>query len=211
MKIPLRIEGLGAAGGTQTIEVSSSQQNIKAKDGKVIEMQKTADHKSETKEMTIPIQIQGRPAIQQAAKTPKVRMLPFEFPSLPSIQMPSMEMPAFNMPMKSASEMMAEMQAQMQAQMSHMQQATMQQMQQMQFSTASSSQQQQVQRQHATATMQSQQQQTVQSVEEVENQDFFVPLRHINRVKKNALSEATAMAMSRSTALNSQSLSRLNM
>jgi hypothetical protein len=86
MKIPLKIEGIGAAGGSQTIEVSTAQQNIKARDGKVIEMQKTADHKCETKEMTIPIQIEGRPALQQAAKTPKVRMLPFEFPSLPSIR-----------------------------------------------------------------------------------------------------------------------------
>ena len=46
MKIPLRIEGLGAAGGTQTIEVSSSQQNIKAKDGKVIEVGNKGDDHS---------------------------------------------------------------------------------------------------------------------------------------------------------------------
>merc|ERR1719336_3595607 len=38
--------------------------------------------------------------------------------------------------------------------------------------------------------------QTVE-VSELDDQDFFVPLRHIEKVQKNALSEATAMAKMR--------------
>merc|ERR1712013_300783 len=135
MKIPMTVLG-GAAGGTQTTEVSTSQQNIKAKDGKILEMQKSANQKSETKEMVIPIQIQGRPAIEQKPKTPRPRMLPFEFPGMPSLGMdctvgtglgmPNMGMPAFNMPMPSATDMMAEMQAQVEQQMAQMQMGSMQ-------------------------------------------------------------------------------------
>merc|ERR1719234_2246214 len=42
-----------------------------------------------------------------------------------------------------------------------------------------------------------QQQPAKQSAEDVQDQDIFVPLRHINKVQKNALSEATAMAKMR--------------
>merc|ERR1719278_1437388 len=42
-----------------------------------------------------------------------------------------------------------------------------------------------------------QQQPAGQSAEEVQDQDIFVPLRHINKVQKNALSGATAMAKMR--------------
>jgi hypothetical protein len=192
--------------------MASSQQNIKAKDGKIIEMQKTSDKKTETKEMVIPIQIQGRPAIEQKVKTPRPRMLPFEFPSLPSLSMPSLDMPSmgmmdmgmqnFNMPMQSASDMMAQMQAQMQQQMASMQHATMQQMQ-MQMQSAGTMHQQQMEKQqamssvHQQSSIQQTQQQTMESAQEMMHQDFFVPLKQINKVNKNALSEATAMAKMR--------------
>merc|ERR1740128_533150 len=80
------LEG-GVAGGTQTTEISSQQQNLKAKDGKILEMQKSADQRKESKEIVIPIQIQGQSSIQQKPRTPKPRMLPFEFPSMPSFGM----------------------------------------------------------------------------------------------------------------------------
>merc|ERR1719477_359574 len=196
----------GAAGGTQTTEVSTSQQNIKAKDGKILEMQKTANQKSETKEMVIPIQIQGRPAIEQKPKTPRPRMLPFEFPSMPSLGMDctigtGMGMPAFNMPMPSATDMMAEMQAQVEQQMAQMQMGSMQ--SSMQMGSTTGMQMQQSQNTMATQSVQAQQsqmqaqQQAVESAGDAEDQDFFVPLKHIARVKKNALSEATAMAKMR--------------
>ncbi len=197
--IPMMIQG--AAGGTQTVEMASSQQNIKAKDGKIIEMQKTSDKKTETKEMVIPIQIQGRPAIEQKVKTPRPRMLPFEFPSLPSLSMPSLDMPSmgmmdmgmqnFNMPMQSASDMMAQMQAQMQQQMASMQHATMQQMQ-MQMQSAGTMHQQKMEKQqamssvHQQSSIQQTQQQTMESAQEMMHQDFFVPLKQINKVNKNA-------------------------
>ena len=118
----------GGAGGTQTTEMSTSHQDIKAKDGKILEMQKGGCQKSETKEIVIPIQIQGRPAVEQKPKTPKPRMLPFDFPSLPSASMdctiPSIGIPrgtpAFQMPMLSATDMMAEMQAQVEQQMNEL-------------------------------------------------------------------------------------------
>merc|ERR1711892_994043 len=101
MKIPMMVMG-GAAGGTQTTEISTSQQNLMAKDGKILEMEKSASQKTETKEMVIPIQIQGRPAIEQKPKTPRTRMLPFEFPSMPSLgmdcSMPSIGMSSTGMP-----------------------------------------------------------------------------------------------------------------
>merc|ERR1711892_1478922 len=211
MKIPMKVMG-GAAGGTQTTEISTSQQNLKAKDGKILEMEKSASQKTETKEMVIPIQIQGRPAIEQKPKTPRTRMLPFEFPSMPSlgmdcsmpsIGMPSMGMPAFNMAMPSATDMMADMQAQVEQQMAQMQMGSMQSMGQMQMGSVSGMQMQQTQAAKATQSVQAQQsllqaqQQAVESAGDVEDQDFFVPLKHIAKVKKNALSEATAMAKMR--------------
>merc|ERR1711892_671055 len=209
MKIPMMVMG-GAAEGTQTTEISTSQQNLKAKDGKILEMEKSAKQKTETKEMVIPIQIQGRSAIEQKPKTPRTRMLPFEFPSMPSLGMdctisgggmPSMGMPAFNMAMPSATDMMAEMQAQVEQQMAQMQMGSMQSMGQMQ--AVGGMQMQQTQSAKATQSVQAQQshmqaqQRAVESAGDVEDQDFFVPLKHIAKVKKNALSEATAMAKMR--------------
>merc|ERR1711892_377110 len=218
MKIPMMVTG-GAAVGKQTTEMSSSQQNMKAKDGKILEMQKTANQTSETKEMVIPIQIQGRSAIEQKPKTPRTRMLPFEFPSMPSLGMdctvsgagmPSMGMPAFNMSMPSATDMMAEMQAQVEQQMAQMQMGSMQSMGQMQMGAVGGMQMQQTQSAKATQSVQAQQSQmqsqqsqmqsqhqAVESAGDAEDQDFFVPLKHIAKVKKNALSEATAMAKMR--------------
>merc|ERR1711892_359063 len=211
MKIPMMVMG-GAAGGKQTTEMSSSQQNLKAKDGKILEMEKKANQRSETKEMVIPIQIQGRSAIEQKPKTPRTRMLPFEFPSMPSLGMdctisgggmPSIGMPAFNMAMPSATDMMAEMQAQVEQQMAQMQMGSMQSMGKMQMGAVGGMQMQQTQSAKATQSVQAQQshmqaqQQAVESAGDVEDQDFFVPLKHIAKVKKNALSEATAMAKMR--------------
>jgi len=214
MKIPMVVMG-GAAGGSQTTEVSSAEQNIKAKDGKIIEMQKNASQKSETKEMVIPIQIQGRTAIEQKPRTPKPRLLPFEFPTMPSLGMDctiaNTSMPAFNMSMPSASDMMAEMQAQVEQQMAQMQMGTRQSIGQMQIGALQGMDQKQSgsvemqasQSTQATQNIQAQhaftqsQQQAVESAGDVEDQDFFVPLKHIAKVKKNALSEATAMAKMR--------------
>merc|ERR1719348_1451325 len=44
---------------------------------------------------------------------------------------------------------------------------------------------------------QAKKQAVVESAGDADDQDFFVPLRHVNKVKKNALSEATAMAKMR--------------
>merc|ERR1719481_1841487 len=44
------------------------------------------------------------------------------------------------------------------------------------------------------ANTQAKKQAVVESAGDADDQDFFVPLRHINKVKKNALSEAKAMA-----------------
>merc|ERR1719342_335834 len=158
--------------------------------------------------MVIPIQIEGRPAIEKP-KTPKPRMLPFEFPgmsmAMPSMtmdcSMPNMQMPGFSMQLSSAADMMAQMQAQVQQQMSQMQSFG-----QIQMESVSSSQQEAVAQAQATQAVQSQQvkqasQQTQQAAvetdQDMDDQDFFVPLRHIAKVKQNALSEATAMAKMR--------------
>merc|ERR1719481_1301963 len=44
------------------------------------------------------------------------------------------------------------------------------------------------------ANTQAKKQAVVESAGDADDQDFFVPLRHINKVQKNALSEAKAMA-----------------
>ena len=50
--IPMVIEG--SAAGTQTVETADSAQTMKAKDGVVIDMQKSASQNKESKEMVIP-------------------------------------------------------------------------------------------------------------------------------------------------------------
>ena len=175
-----------AMGGTQTTEVSSSKTGVKAKDGKILEMQKTSDQRTETKEMVIPIQIQGRPAVKQKAKTPKPRMLPFEFPALPGL---SMDMSPFEMAMPSADDMMKQMQADMEKQMSSMMGGMQMQMGGMMGIKGSST--------LAEKELKSAPAEPAKAEEEMQDQDIFVPLRHINRVQKNALSEATAMAKMR--------------
>merc|ERR1719422_2046151 len=160
MKIPMLVLG-GAAGGTTTTEMTSTNQNVKAKDGKILEMQKSGSNKTEKKEMVIPIQIEGRPAIEKP-KTPRPRMLPFEFPgmsmAMPSMtmdcSMPNMQMPGFSMQMSSAADMMAQMQAQVQQQMSQMQSFG-----QIQMESVSSSQQEAIAQAQATQAVQSQVQQ----------------------------------------------------
>merc|ERR1719167_1188517 len=215
-------QGMGAAVGSETTEVTSAQMDVKAKDGIVLDMQQSSDKKKETKEMIIPIQIQGQPAIQQKPKTPRPRMLPFQFPSMPALPMPPMSMPAmpssnmdpFDMRMPSASDMMAQMQMEMSQSMASMQMQSMHQMESMQSSCMQQVEQMQMQQmsQMQQSSQQSFQQQhqelqnfqlnepgheqTVE-VSELDDQDFFVPLRHIEKVQKNALSEATAMAKMR--------------
>merc|ERR1712038_977234 len=141
-------------------------------------------------------------------------MLPFEFPGAATMPMPSltmdcslpgMSLPGFSMQMSSASDMMAEMQAQVHQQMSQMQMGAMQQsFGQMQLESASSVQQQQTaQTVQASQSVQAQQQQqqvqqqAVETAQDMDDQDFFVPLRHAAKVKQNALSEASAMAKMR--------------
>lgn len=72
-----------------------------------------------SQEMTIPISFGEMPKM---ARTPKPRLMPFAFPSLPEFGEP-LQMPSIAMP--SATDMMAQMQAQMQAQMAQMQQMQM--------------------------------------------------------------------------------------
>merc|ERR1719385_381806 len=118
---------------------------------------------------------------------------------------------------------MASMQMQSMQQMESMQSSCMQQVEQMQMQQMSQMQQtiqqgsqqsfqqssQQSFQQSSQQSFQQQQQelqnfqlnepgheQTVE-VSELDDQDFFVPLRHIEKVQKNALSEATAMAKMR--------------
>ena len=218
MKIPMMVLG-GAAGGTQTTETSSTNQNVKAKDGKILEMQKVGSQKTETKEMVIPIQREGGPALQKQ-RTPRPRMLPFEFPgmslptsltmdcSMPSLAMPSLQMPGFSMKMSGATDMMAEMQAQVEQQMAQMQMGSsmvmgsmsgmgsmgsMQTMSSMDMQTA----QQATEKVEPKQATQQAQQQPTETAQDMNDQDFFVPLRHIAKVKQNALSEATAMAKMR--------------
>merc|ERR1719410_975805 len=121
--------------------------------------------------------------------------------------MPGMSLPGFSLQMSSASDMMAEMQAQVQQQMSQMQMGAMQQsFGQVQLESVSSMQQQQQMQQTAQTVQASQsvqaqqqqaQQQAVETAQDMDDQDFFVPLRHAAKVKQNALSEATAMAKMR--------------
>merc|ERR1719322_1805206 len=94
---------------------------------------------------------------------------------------------------------MAQMQKQMEAQMQSMMsgmgsmqgsmQVSMPMTMQSSSSTTSQGLEQQMQHQQAPKPQQAPQQQ-----QEMIHQEFFVPLRQINQVQKNALAEATAMA-----------------
>jgi len=217
VKIPMDIIE-GGMGGKQNVEIVTSNQSMKAKDGKIIEMDNNSNRRTDTKEIIIPIQVEGQHSVQEKPKTPKPRMLPFQFPSfnmpalpMPTLPMPNMALSTFDMTMPSATDMMAQMQMQMQQQMaqthSHMaqmQQANMMQMEQMQLSSQMQSQQSQQQQtykaqvtHHPQQTYQTTQHLTIEDADEYEDQDFYVPLRHIEQVQKNALSEATAMAKMR--------------
>jgi len=208
----------GGMGGKQNVQIVSSSQNIKAKDGKILEMDNHSNRRTETKEIIIPIQIEGQPQPQnhELPKTPKPRVLPFQFPTLslpePAIQMPSMALSPFDMSMPSATDMMAQMQMQMQQQMAQtqmhmaqMHQANMLQMEQMQRASQMQLQQAQLNRMSQNYTSQQDQEQaykttqnlTIEDADDFEDQDFYVPLKHIEQVQKSALSEATAMAKMR--------------
>ena len=212
MMIPMMTLG-GAVGGSQTTETTSTNQNVKAKDGKILELQKGASHNTETKEMVIPIQREGRPAVEKQ-RTPRPRLLPFEFPGLtamPSLTMdcsmpslPSMEMPGFSMQMSSATDMMAEMQAQVQQQMAQMKMGSSSSMQVQAMSAmnvekveATQAAQQVTEKPEVKEASQQPQPSEPAQTQDMTDQDFFVPLRHIAKVKQNALSEATAMAKMR--------------
>ena len=212
MMIPMMTLG-GAVGGSQTTETTSTNQNVKAKDGKILELQKGASHNTETKEMVIPIQREGRPAVEKQ-RTPRPRLLPFEFPGLtamPSLTMdcsmpslPSLEMPGFSMQMSSATDMMAEMQAQVQQQMAQMKMGSSSSMQVQAMSAmnvekveATQAAQQVTEKPEVKEASQQPQPSEPAQTQDMTDQDFFVPLRHIAKVKQNALSEATAMAKMR--------------
>merc|ERR1719334_59099 len=201
MNIPMMMME-GGAGGTVTTDVSSAHTDLKAKDGKILDMQTSSGKKTTTKEMVIPIQIQGQPAIKQKPKTPKPRMLPFEFPQMPEL---SMSMSPLDMGMPSATDMMEQMQIEMQKQMGSMiggmqMKIAGSQMGSMMEGMGSIGNMGSCQMAKATPSVQPKQsveQFESQTVETVEDQDIFVPLRHIAKVEKNALSEATAMAKMR--------------
>merc|ERR1719495_2709203 len=124
--------------------------------------------------------------------------------------------------MPSATDMMAQMQMEMNQSMASMQMQSMQQMESMQSSCMQQVEQMQMQQmsqmqQRSQQSIQQSSQQSFQQqhqelqnfqlnepgheqtveVSELDDQDFFVPLRHIEKVQKNALSEATAMAKMR--------------
>merc|ERR550539_965187 len=149
-------------------------------------------------------------------RTPRPRLLPFEFPGLtamPSLTMdcsmpslPSLEMPGFNMQMSSATDMMAEMQAQVQQQMAQMKMGSSSSMQVQAMSAmnvekveATQAAQQVTEKPEVKEASQPTQPQPSEpaQTQDMTDQDFFVPLRHIAKVKQNALSEATAMAKMR--------------
>jgi len=146
VKVPVNIEQ-GGVGSRQTVEVVSSNQNMKVKDGKVLEIDNSSNRRTQNKEIIIPIQVEGQPtptnnSQDNKPETPRPRELPFHFPSLALPSLPPMPlMPSispFDMRMPSASDMMAQMQVQMQQQMAfhqmqmaQMHQANMLQMEQM--------------------------------------------------------------------------------
>ena len=60
VKVPVNIEQ-GGVGSRQTVEVVSSNQNMKVKDGKVLEIDNTSNRRTQNKEIIIPIQVEGQP------------------------------------------------------------------------------------------------------------------------------------------------------
>merc|ERR1719447_1112823 len=124
--------------------------------------------------------------------------------------MPASNMDPFDMRMPSASDMMAQMQMEMNQSMASMQMQSMHQMESMQSSCMQQVEQMQMQQmsQFQQSSQQSFQQSSQQSfqqqhqqlqnfqlnepgheqtveVSELDDQDFFVPLRHIEKVQKN--------------------------
>merc|ERR1712106_329909 len=83
----------GGMGGKQNIETFTSSQNIKAKDGKIVEMENNSNKRTESKDIIIPIQVEGQSHTSEKPKTPKPRVLPFQFPTqnmpLATLPMPS--------------------------------------------------------------------------------------------------------------------------
>ena len=128
-------------------------------------MSSSASSASQVKELVIPIQIGGPGRpTSPKPKTPKPRFLPFEF-----------DLSSMQLKMPSADEMLAKVEDQM----AEMKQQSVEQMKLLSSQAAA-----------AAGASQSQQKQ----VEELEAQEFFVPLKNIGKVQKNALAEATAMA-----------------
>merc|ERR550532_2108731 len=148
-------------------------------------------------------------------------MPPMNMPVMPATSMDpfDMRMPSATDMMAQMqmdmSQSMASMQMQSMQQMESMQSSCMQQVEQMQMQQMSQMQQssQQSFQQSSQQSFQQSSQQSFQQqhqdlqnfqlnepgheqtveVSELDDQDFFVPLRHIEKVQKNALSEATAM------------------
>ncbi|XP_040579945.2 uncharacterized protein [Lepeophtheirus salmonis] len=157
----------GAASGVTSTTIANTNEKLKAQGGNIIEMTKEENTTDDIKEMIIPISIQGSgKAAITGPKSPKIPKPRFMPFSFPS----SMNIPDPN-------EMMAKMHQQVQLQMEQMQKATMQKLQ--------------VPKQGSGQVSQS----TPQNVtEELADQDFFVPLKDIGKVQRNALANAAAMA-----------------
>jgi len=196
VKIPVSIDS-GGIGSRQTVEVVTSNQNMKIKDGIVVDIDNSSNRKTQNKEIIIPIQVEGRPSVnnQDKPRTPRPRELPFHFPTLPVMTMPQLPMmpsiSPFDMRMPSASEMMAQMQVQMQQQMAfhqlqmaQMHQANMLQMNQMMGQQSNmmalNYQQQQQQEQHQQQLVQQgfhqqSQQQSLMNCQQQSNQGYDSP------------------------------------
>ena len=214
VKVPVTL-AQGGLGGRETVEVVTSNQNMKMRDGKVLEVDNSSNRRTQNKEVIIPIVVEGQQQEslhQDKPRTPRPRVLPFHFPSmnLPTLQMPLMPQNPFDMSMPSASDMMAQMQLQMQQQMAfaQMQMAQVHQANMMQMEQMMIQQQQQQQTNMMALNYQQQSQQGYQqqdcsydtpnlTIEDIDDdQDYYVPLKQIGKVdNKSALSEATAMAM----------------
>ena len=184
VQVPVTMGGLG---GRETVEVVSSNQNMKMKDGLVVEVDNSSARRTQNKEVIIPIVVEGhgQPGEikeQEKPRTPRPRVLPFHFPSmaLPSQSLPLMPHNPFDMSMPSASDMMAQMQLQMhnqmafaQMQMAQVHQANMVQMEQMMLQQQQSNMMAINYQQQSQQTQQTQQSQQCRQYSEQQQQQFL--------------------------------------
>ena len=185
VRVPVSI-AQGGLGGRETVEVVTSNQNMKMKDGKVLEVDNSSDRRTQSKEVIIPIVVEGQSPgggnQQEKPRSPRPRVLPFHFPSinLPTLPMPLMPQNPFDMSMPSASDMMAQMQLQMQQQMAFAQmqmaqvhQANMVQMEQMMLGQQQSNMMALNYQQHHQSQQSQQSQQCQQYEQQQQHQEFL--------------------------------------